>query len=143
MNFSGKGFCGFSRTGESVRFPIRHIEVRILRPSHAVLQLEPIHSAFLGDSRTASELPSVRENVHGRGLWRIELSCRDHSHQRFRVNFLKVTSPEAETERKRPTELITFICWRDRPDRLSVDSFTTLSCTGCIAGPEVPTNRAA
>src|ERR1700730_14936511 len=32
MNFSEKGFCGFSRTGESVRFPIRHLEVRILPP---------------------------------------------------------------------------------------------------------------
>jgi hypothetical protein len=32
---------------------------------------------------------------------------------KIRVNFLKVTSPEAEAERKRPTELMTFICWRD------------------------------
>ena len=32
MNFNGKRFCGSSRTGESVRFPIRHIEVRILPP---------------------------------------------------------------------------------------------------------------
>ena len=69
MNFSGKGFCGFSRTGESVRFQIRQFEVRILRPSHAVLQLETMsHGAFLGDSRTASEAPSVGENVDGGGL---------------------------------------------------------------------------
>src|SRR5438874_2123585 len=29
------------------------------------------------------------------------------------VYFLKVTSPEAEAERKRPIEFMTFICWRD------------------------------
>ena len=28
----GKRFCGFSWTGEGVRFPIRHLEVRILLP---------------------------------------------------------------------------------------------------------------
>jgi len=32
MNFNGKRFCGFSRRGESFRFPIRHIEVPILSP---------------------------------------------------------------------------------------------------------------
>src|ERR1700730_16074407 len=32
MTFDGKRFCDFSRTGESVQFPIRHLEVRILPP---------------------------------------------------------------------------------------------------------------
>jgi hypothetical protein len=37
-NSTKRGFCGFSRTAESVRFPIRHIEVRILpsQPSSPV-----------------------------------------------------------------------------------------------------------
>jgi hypothetical protein len=37
INFSGKRFCGFSRTGERVRFPIRCLGVRILPPQPAIL----------------------------------------------------------------------------------------------------------
>lgn len=36
MNFSGKEFCRFSRTGGSNRFPTRDMEVRVLSPQTAV-----------------------------------------------------------------------------------------------------------
>ena len=39
MNFSGKEFCRFSRTGDSNRFRTRHMEVRILPPQPATSAL--------------------------------------------------------------------------------------------------------
>jgi hypothetical protein len=42
MNLSEKRFCGFAWTGDSVRFPIRHLEVRILPPQPAIPALDRV-----------------------------------------------------------------------------------------------------
>ena len=63
MNFQGKGFCAFSRRGESVLFPIRHIEVRILPPSHPF-----ICSARSSKKReNGPEIPAFRYSISSPG----------------------------------------------------------------------------
>ena len=63
MNFGGKGFCGFSRTGESVRFPIRHLEVRILPPQPVRRQAEQNLSSR---SPSATWIHGVRDGTPNR-----------------------------------------------------------------------------
>jgi hypothetical protein len=59
MNFNEKRFYGFSWTGESIRLPIRHIEVRILpapaRQSGVLTADIPVFGGNVSSLRQASE----------------------------------------------------------------------------------------